>query len=129
MLGTWAVKCYQPNSDVFQQFHHGVISPVAPNASLAEIISYISVNDPKREIVNVQRLKRRIGTTWEDSATLKITFKGTAKADSVTIGKSFYRVRPYVSEPMQCYNCQRLGPLWNFSSRNRVTPVSIQDGV
>ena len=29
MLGTWAVKCYQPNSDLF---HHGVISPVAPNA-------------------------------------------------------------------------------------------------
>ena len=106
MLGTWAVKCYQPNSDVF---HYGVISPVAPNASLAEIISYISVNDPKCEIVNVQRLKRRIGTTWEDSPTLKSTFKGTAKADSVTIGKSFYRVRPYVSEPTQCYNCQRLG--------------------
>ena len=105
MLGTWAVKCYQPNSNVF---HHGVISPVAPNASLLEIISYISVNDPKCEIVNVQRLKR-IGATWEDSATLKITFKGADKADSVTIGKSFYRVRPYVSEPTQCYNCQRLG--------------------
>ena len=25
--------------------------------------------------------------------------------------------------------CCRQGPLWNFSSRNRVTPVSIQDGV
>ena len=27
------------------------------------------------------------------------------------------------------YLTEALEPLWNFSSRNRVTPVSIQDGV
>ena len=38
----------------------------------------------------MQRLKRRNGTVWEDSASLKITFSGSEKVQSVTIGKSFY---------------------------------------
>ena len=100
------MSCYQPNSELF---NYGVISPIAPNAPIEELHSYMSTNNPNCQIVKVQRLKRKNGTVWEDSASLKITFAGTEIVQSVTIGNSFYRVRPYVSDPTQCYNCQRLG--------------------
>ena len=87
----------------------GVISPVAPDAPIEELQCYMSTNNSYCKIVKVQRLKSRNGAVWEDSASLKITFSGSEKVQSVTIGKSFYQVRPYIAEPTQCFNCQRLG--------------------
>ena len=56
------------------------------------------------------KIKKIIGRTLEHSAALRITFKGTDKVYLlVTLQKSFYRVRPYVPESTQCYNCQWLG--------------------
>ena len=72
----WAVNCYQPNSDVFS---FGVISPVSLNAIIAELETLMSTNNLNCKIVKIQRLKRRNGVTWEDSASLKITFTGTVK--------------------------------------------------
>ena len=40
----------------------------------------------------------------------------------------FHDVLLVVHDVSQCFTCVSI-PLWNFSSRNRVTPVSIQDGV
>ena len=74
MLGTWAVNCCQPNSDVFL---FGVISPVSLNATIAELETLMSTNNPNCTIVRIQRLKIS-GAIWEDSASLKITFTGTS---------------------------------------------------
>ena len=119
-LGKWAVNCYQPNSDVFS---FGVISPVSLNATIAELETLMSTNNSNCKIVKIQRLKRRNGVTYEDSASLKITFTGTVKVEGITIEKSYYRAQPYVSEPIQCFNCQRRAYKPQLQSKNKMPSV------
>jgi hypothetical protein len=105
-LGKWKVNCSQPNSEIHK---YGVISPVSINADLEQIKAQMKVRQSNAEIYNVQRLKRKSGSEWTDSVSLKITFTGDEIPESVSIAHSIYKVRPYVGEPIQCYKCQRLG--------------------
>ena len=58
---------------------------------------------------NIQRLKKKTDQGWTDSTTLKITFSSHELPQDIYIGRSYYKVRPYVAKPVQCYHCQRLG--------------------
>ena len=77
----------------------------------------IRTDNENIQIFKIDRLKRREKPTpgnpgtneWLDSPSLKITFQGPMLPQSIKIAHTFYRVRPYVSEPTQCYNCQRMG--------------------
>ena len=58
----------------------------------------------------IERLKRNVsGQGWVPSATVKIVFEEAQLPNEVIVGHSFYKVRPFVSLPLQCYRCQRIG--------------------
>ena len=103
-LGKWRVKCYIPSSD---RFKVGVISPVSCDVELGMIKENL-----KRQynVHDVCRLNKKKDTgEWIPSLSSKITFAEEQLPSDIKIGYSFYKVRPYVSEPLQCYRCQRLG--------------------
>ena len=106
-LGQFNVHCYLPNSDIQRC---GVISNISTNTDLTELLQDAKCQNNVK-IVGLDRMKRRnqVTNTWEDSTSVKITFESLVVPDVITIHYVRYRVRPYVSTPMQCYNCQRLG--------------------
>lgn len=105
-LGSWSVECSQPNTDTV---HYGVISPIGLNTKLQGITALIDTHSENCTVTDAIRLKKRTGGVWTDSTSLKLAFKGDHKVDHITIGMSYYKVRPFIPEPLQCFNCQRLG--------------------
>ena len=104
-LGPWNVLCRLPE-DASSKI--GVVSPVHTNASI-EKIKRLTTTDNDVEIIKIERMKKKPETVWIDSPTLKITFQGNELPDHIYIGASYYKVRPYVNMPTQCYKCQRMG--------------------
>jgi hypothetical protein len=105
-LGNWNIDCYVPNRD---QYKYGVIWPVSTNTNLESVKTNIIVGDNISKITNLERMKKRINDEWIDSESIKISFLCENLPESVIIGHSFYRIRPYVPPPVQCFNCQRIG--------------------
>ena len=113
-LGKWDVTCSGPNAGT-DMMKTGVISPVSKNIDLDDLLQFIKIKssninqNQQTKIKSIHRLNRKVNNEWEPSLSIKILFEGEALPDAVTILHSYYRVRPYVGEPLQCYNCQRLG--------------------
>ena len=106
-LGSWEVKCYLPNSDLYKV---GVISSISINADLDTLKTLIRSSDEAIRVHEVDRLRRKSEEgEWVKSTSLKITFIGDHLPTGVKIGYSFYRVRPFVGPAMQCFRCQRPG--------------------
>lgn len=103
-LGDWQVTCQQPNSDAY---FLGVISPISPQADPVEIQQMINDDNPTVVAVKIDRLVKRVDNAYEKSASLKVTFGGAERVTNVIIGSSYYKVRPYVADPVMCFNCQR----------------------
>ena len=103
-LGKWPVKCYIPNSE---RYKSGVISPISSMADISKIKEVISRD---YNIFAVERLKKKMQNgDWVDSNSIKIVFDTVELPQEIVIGHSFYKVRPFVNQPLQCYRCQRLG--------------------
>ena len=103
-LGKWKVKCYRPNRDIYKA---GVISPINTDTDLDKIKQIIS---EKHKITAVERLKKKTGEReWSPSNSIKVVFEEQVLPSEIVIGHSFYKVRPYVNQPLQCFRCQRLG--------------------
>lgn len=104
-IGTWKVKCYQPLSDTL---YVGVISPISIASNLEETRDLINENADNNRVLKIERLYKRENDQWVHSPSVKLVFSGKEKVEDILIGKSFYRVRSYVPDPAQCFNCQRL---------------------
>ena len=102
-MGKWKVQCYVPNGE---RFRAGVISPVSTAADLEKVKIILS---KKHSIEKVERLRKKINEEWVPSTSLKIIFEEEKLPEEVIIGHSLYKVRPYISQPLQCFRCQRLG--------------------
>ena len=73
-----------------------------------ELLNLIRIRDTTdNESTKVIKIKR-LGNTWEDSLSLKITFSGNAMSNAVNIYHS-YKIKPFVEPPQQCYNYQIMG--------------------
>ena len=114
-LGSWKVSCYIPNEDTTVS---GVISPIDCDLDLEELKPELQLryqdSDPPIDsaecLVSLERLKRKVRGAWVDSESVKLTFNGkTLPKVAIICENNFYRIRPYVDKPLQCYNCQRLG--------------------
>ena len=102
-IGKWNVQCYLPNRE---RFKAGVISPVSTTADIEKVKLILS---NKYRIQMVERLKKKIDNSWVPSTSLKIVFDEEKLPEKIVIGHSLYNVRPYISQPLQCFRCQRLG--------------------
>jgi hypothetical protein len=105
-LGTWDIQVYLPNTD---KQRIGVISPVHIGADLLKIQDRIIPDILTAKVLKLERLRKKEGNEWVTSSSVKVTFACTQLPKDVVIGRSFYRVRPYVFQPVQCFRCQRLG--------------------
>ena len=106
-IGTYKIQCSIPNSD---SNVCGVISPISIDLEVKEISENIQIAEGEKiPVVKVDRLKKKNSNEWVDSHSVKITFQGGALPKAVKIGYCYYRVKPFVDQPLMCYNCQRLG--------------------
>ena len=106
-FGKWPANIKRPNTDTIKS---GVISPVSVDLDLNIIKRHLKCSSPPSLVVaSVERMKKRSNGKWIDSPSVKVSFTGDTLPRSITIFHSFYRVRPYVPEPLQCFKCQRLG--------------------
>ena len=110
-LGECKVTCSQP---ITGDTKLGVIYPVSLDVQPEELLNLIKIRDAtdneSTKLIKIERLKKRQGNnTWEDSLSLKLTFSGNALPNAVSIYHSYYRIKPFVGPPLQCYNCQRMG--------------------
>ena len=106
-FGKWPANIKRPNTDTIKS---GVISPVSVDLDLNIIKRHLKCSNPPSLVVaSVERMKKRSNGKWIDSPSVKISFTGDTLPKSITIFHSFYRVRPYIPEPLQCFKCQRLG--------------------
>ena len=110
LLGEYPIKSYIPNSDLFSV---GTISPVSLRLSTEKIRQHLKIVQglDSVKIIKVERLKKREpdATEVRDSETIKVTFSSAEPPRGVSLCGSFYKTRPYVPFPVQCWKCQRLG--------------------
>ena len=105
-LTRWAVTCYLPKSEMYK---YGVISPMSTAIEMQGIKELIRIREGSADVHKIERLRKKTETGWIDSVCLKITFQTSNLPAAVTIGHSYYRVRPFVEQPIQCFRCHRLG--------------------
>ena len=114
LLGTIPVKCLNKLERALPAHRIGVIHPVSTDLSTEDIKPLIkpkvsSLFEIEPQILSVERLTKKIGLNYKDTASIKVTFEGSVLPPAVTILHSNYKVKPFVSPPLQCYNCQRMG--------------------
>ena len=64
----------------------------------------------KYKLEEVERLRRYTqDKTWGPSVSVKLIFDEPVLPSEITVGHSFYKIRPYINQPVQCYRCQRIG--------------------
>ena len=114
LLDNIPIKCFIKGEEDVNRF--GVISPISTEVTTEEIMEAIRVKipsptlrEPPKQVLKVERMKKKRGIQWVDSESVKVTFSGKDIPQAVTIYHSYYKVRPYVAPPLQCYNCQRIG--------------------
>lgn len=104
-LDTYEVSCEIPNYDKYKL---GVIHPISEDMCLDELKIQI-MEDNDIEIVKINRMKKKVDDVLTNTKSVKLTIKGSKMPETIKISYMKYHVRPYISEPLQCYKCQRLG--------------------
>ena len=102
----YSIKVYTPEQDAFKA---GVIWPVSKEADLEELRRHIVIDNEEISLHEIERLKKKVDGRWTDSESVKLIVKGPVLPEAVKIARSFYKVRPFVNMPLQCFKCQRIG--------------------
>ena len=115
-IGKWEVTVSKPTSD---QIRYGVIGPISTSITdLDELKEGLEVSaGPGRsndsfQITTLKRLKKkRTDQGSSDAQCVKIGFISDSNdlPEAVLALHSYYKVRPYVFHPLQCYRCQMMG--------------------
>lgn len=107
-LNEYPIRVYTPENESYKS---GVIWPVSRDADLEEIKRHLVIDNKGNgdELHKIERLKKKTGETWIETESIKVTFKCKNLPQGVKIARSFYKVRPFVNMPLQCYKCQRMG--------------------
>ena len=105
----YPVQCYLPSSGIKNE---GVVSPVSVDADINDLKRYTRIRNAVGgdvEILKIERLKRRDGNNWVDSESVKFTFSEGPLPTGLYICYQYYKVRIFITPPMQCYGCQTMG--------------------
>ena len=101
------VECYLPRNEMFK---YGVISPVNVTASTDELMELTKMEEGyPHKMIKMERLKKKTEDGWVDSTAIKVTIAGKELPKAIKIGHCYFRMRPYILEPVQCYKCLRMG--------------------
>ena len=107
-VGKWSVECYQPKNKRHPNRTCGVIRGVALSTELDEL-KEMMIMDNQCKILSVSRLPTFRSGSRANSLAIRIDFEETVLPSELKIGYMRYKVVPYESPPLRCYNCQRLG--------------------
>lgn len=75
------------------------------HANDAEILEELKTQG----VIDLTRLKKRVGKDLINSDSILFTFKTTSPPEYLKIGYLRVRVRLYIPQPMRCYNCNKFG--------------------
>lgn len=101
-------QCQVESVDIDQRrkkWSKGVITGIPVCVRMEEVKSNLKGGI----LLNAQRLQATREGTKVDSQSVVLQFEGENIPKRVTIGYMSYYVRPYISRPLRCYNCQRFG--------------------
>ena len=105
LLGDWKIECYIPNRG---RYTYGVIHPVDIETDLTALKAKITCENAS--IVKLERLmKRQENKNVIPSESVRVIFDTQNLPSTIKVGYISYTVRPYVFQPLQCYNCQMIG--------------------
>ena len=105
-MGNVEITSYIPDKD---RYKYGVVYPISIKVSMEQLLENITDTENNTQIVRVERMKKRSGNEFIESESVKVIFEGPKLPEGIKVGHSFYRVRPFVFTPVQCYHCQRIG--------------------
>ena len=104
------------NLEVFIPGHRksrkGLIKRIPVDISEEEILSSIESSVPVQEIRRLNRRNRQANSDkdkWLPSESILITFVGQDLPKEIYVFKVRSSVEPYVSKPLQCFNCFKFG--------------------
>ena len=123
-LGEIAITSYIPDKD---KYKYGVIYPVSTQVNTEQLLESIVHKENSSQVVRLERMKKRNGSEFIESESIKVVFEGDKLPDGLRIGHCYYKVRPFVFSPVQCYHCQRLGHVAE-SCRSRVRCLICGEG-
>lgn len=69
----------------------------------------IKENLASQNVSDVYRIQRKVNGELKSTISFILTFKSPELPETVTAGYIVLRVRPYVPQPMRCFNCQAFG--------------------
>ena len=100
----WNVQFYLPYKE---KLKHGVIQQIDKDVDLEELKYSINESQSQYKVVILERLRRRMGTEFLASNSVKISIDGGKLPECIKVGFFIYKVRPFVFQPVQCFKCQR----------------------
>ena len=103
-IGEWKVKCRLP---VQEQSSRGVIGPIGvdtPDEDLFEVL-----REKTESIKEVRRITKVKGKEKISTVYVMIVFEGKELPEYVFMYQQRYKVKLYVNNPWQCFNCQNFG--------------------
>lgn len=80
-------------------------------------------NLKSQNVCDLYRFKRRVEGNLVNTYTFVITFNSPVLPDDITAGYIFLKVRPYIPQPMRCYQCQQFGHITKFCKREALCGV------
>ncbi|XP_046402573.1 uncharacterized protein LOC124168397 [Ischnura elegans] len=76
-------------------------------------------------VIELRRFTRKQNDQVINTTSVILTFASDSLPDKVFVGYTSYQVRPYIPNPMRCFNCQHFG---HISSRCRGTAACARCG-
>lgn len=109
------VTIYVPKSETEIM---GVIGPIDVSVDTEDLFDLLKCS-PDSKVIKITRLNKFTNGSRTPSAAIRLTFEGNTLPNSVSIDFMTYKVRPYNTGPLRCYNCQLFGHAAGGCTRTR----------
>ena len=122
-LSQYNLEAFLPG---FRKQRKGLVKNIPAKFTSEEIVSACKSNI---EVIDVKRLNMRNKNSpnennkWIPSQTVVITFAGQSLPKDIFIFNVKTYIEPYVSRPMQCYNCYKFGHTSKTCKKEKLCPT------
>lgn len=98
-------KTYIAPNDRLNKSWGIIYSPDLYTCQEDELLEHLKSQD----VIKVERFKKKIGDTLQNTNSIKLTFKKTRLPEFIKAAYLNIKVRPYIPLPRKCFNCQKFG--------------------